>query len=502
MHTKRFASLELNYFHTFRASIKLEPMSASKAMNIFHISAECYPAAKVGGLGDVVGALPKYLRRAGQKAKVVIPAYENAFYKKTQYEEIHRGQLRLGHFIFNYAVLKDVSEELGFEFFQIAIPELFDRPNIYSYEDDTERFLAFQIAFLNWLIESDQHPDVLHCHDHHTGLIPFMVQHCFQYEALKKITTILTIHNGQYQGWFGYDKIHYLPHFDLYHIGLLEWGGMVNPLASAIKCAWKVTTVSPSYLDEISNRANGLEDLLRWERPKSVGILNGIDTLVWNPKEDPLLQANYSVTTFKRGKAKNKAFLCREFNLDPDKPLFTFIGRLVGEKGADLLPHIASIALQEHLHEMNLLILGSGDPEVERTLESIKHFYHGNYNTYIGYNEKLAHIIYAGADFLLMPSRVEPCGLNQMYAMRYGTVPIVRRTGGLRDTVPDIGDGGFGLCHNEVSVQDVCHAISRALDLYQDTKRFDALRKTILEIDHSWDSVADEYLSLYQSLIK
>lgn len=469
-------------------------------MQIFHISAECYPVAKVGGLADVVGALPKYLQKQGHTVKVVVPGYENKFIRENEYDVVHRGQLKLGWFLFSYAVLKERTNKLGFELYQIAIPDLFDRPEVYSYEDDIERFLSFQIAFLNWLTETGQKPDILHCHDHHTGLVPFMVQHCYNYQHLKLTPTIITIHNGQYQGWFGYDKLHYLPEFDLSKIGYLEWNGIINSLGCGIKCAWKVTTVSPSYLDEISNHANGLENLLRWERPKSIGILNGIDTEVWNTKTDPMIENHYAVKDLKKGKANNKAFLCEQFNLYPQKPLFTFIGRLVGEKGADLLPQICSVALHEYGKEINLLLLGSGDPSVERDLQGMQNFYHGNYNAYIGYNEKLAHIIYAGADFLLMPSRVEPCGLNQMYALRYGTIPIVRRTGGLRDTVPDIGDGGFGICHNETTVSDVIHAIGRALLLYKDQKLFEDVRKTAMQIDHSWDKVAETYNQLYESL--
>ena len=471
-------------------------------MEIFHLSAECYPVAKVGGLADVVGALPKYLNQSGQNAKVVVPAYNNKFFQENEYEVVHEGQLKLGYFLFSYSVAKEKTNKLGFDLYQIAIPELFDRPNVYSYEDDTERFLSFQIAFLNWLVETNQYPDILHCHDYHSGLIPFMIQHCFNYQNLKNTPTILTIHNGQYQGWFGYEKLHYLPQFDLSKIGYLEWNGTINPLASAIKCAWKVTTVSPSYLDEISNHANGLESLLRWERHKSIGILNGIDTEVWNTKTDALIAKNYTLKDFKKGKAENKAFLCEQFNLNPEKPLFTFIGRLVGEKGADLLPQICSVALHQLQGQINILILGSGDPDVEKELSGLQNFYHGNYNAYIGYNEKLAHIIYAGADFLLMPSRVEPCGLNQMYALRYGTVPIVRRTGGLRDTVIDMGDGGFGICHNETSVSDVNHSISRAVELFKDTKKFDSIRKIIQQIDHSWNQVAETYIEVYQSLKK
>lgn len=469
-------------------------------MTIYHISAECFPVAKVGGLADVVGALPKYLNKLGHNAKVVVPGYDNKFNNENEFDTIHEGKLKLGEFLFSYTVLKEKTDKLGFELYVIAIPELFDRPGIYSYPDDTERFLAFQIAFLNWLIETEQFPDVLHCHDHHSGLIPFMVQKCYNYIPLKDTATVLTIHNGQYQGWFGRNKLHYIPDFDYKNIGFLEWNGTINPLASAIKCAWKVTTVSPSYLDEISHSANGLENLLMYERPKSLGILNGIDTEIWNTKTDETLIANYTPKAFKKGKQKNKEFLCREFNLDPKKPLFTFIGRLVGEKGADLLVQMCSVALNNNPGEINILVLGSGDTSVENGLNSLKPFYEGYYNCYIGYNEKLAHIIYAGADFLLMPSRVEPCGLNQMYALRYGTIPIVRRTGGLKDTVLDFGDGGFGICHDNTSVFDVNHSVTRAIDLFYDTLKFDEIRKTCLHIDHSWDKVAEEYIAVYQSL--
>jgi starch synthase len=469
-------------------------------MTIFHISAECYPVAKVGGLADVVGALPKYQNQIGHTARVVVPGYDNKFNNENEFTTVHQGQLKLGWFQFSYSIVKENTNKLGFELFLVAIPDLFDRPNVYSYEDDTERFLAFQIAFLNWITETNQQIDILHCHDHHTSLIPFMVQNCHNYQHLKNTPTVLTIHNGQYQGWFGTDKLNYIPTFDPYKIGFLEWSGTVNPLASAIKCAWKITTVSPSYLDEISNSANGLENLLRFERPKSIGILNGIDTEVWNPKTDEMLSKNYDIKDFKKGKADNKKLICEQFNLDPNKPLFTFIGRLVGEKGADLLPEICSVVLNNNPQEINILILGSGDSKVENSLQSLQFFYNGNFNTYIGYNEKLAHNIYAAADFLLMPSRVEPCGLNQMYALRYGTIPIVRRTGGLKDTVLDIGDGGFGICHDNTSVDDVNYAITRAIDLFNDKEKFDAIRNVAMQIDHSWDKIAKEYITVYQSL--
>lgn len=469
-------------------------------MEIFHVSAECYPVAKVGGLADVVGALPKYQKKLGNNAKVVLPAYSNSFLIENEFDTIHSGNLKLGLFQFPYTILKEKTNKLGFELYLISIPGLFDRPNIYSYEDDTERFLAFQIAFLNWLTEKKRIPDILHCHDHHSGLIPFMIQNCHCYEKLKATPTVLTIHNAQYQGWFGMDKIAYLPSFDISRLGFLEWDGSINPLASAIKCAWKITTVSPSYLEEMSFKANGLENLLRFEKPKSVGILNGIDIELWNPETDTMLESNYSIEDFKIGKQNNKDFLCNEFNLDNSKPLFAFIGRLVAEKGADILAEICNATLNIYPNEINILILGSGETQIEESVIKLKENQNKNYNVYIGYNENLAHKVYGGADFLLMPSRIEPCGLNQMYALRYGTIPIVRSTGGLKDSVVDFGDGGFGICHDQTSVFDVIHSITRAIELYKNRIKQEEIIIKAMQINHSWNLVAQEYCTVYQSI--
>ncbi|RZL40282.1 MAG: glycogen synthase, partial [Pedobacter sp.] len=329
-----------------------------------------------------------------------------------------------GNHHFQYRILREKTNKLGFDLYIVHIQGLTDRPNVYGYDDDTERFVAFQIATLDWISQWEHRPDVIHCHDHHTGLIPFMVANCLKYQNISKVPTILTIHNAQYQGQFGWNKLYYLPAFDLWKGGLLGWEDAINPLASAIKCAWRVTTVSPSYLDEMMDNARGLESLLRQERWKSSGILNGIDSEVWNPETDPMLGKSYSLKTVEAGKAANKKALCDVFQLDSSKPLFTFIGRLVDEKGADLLPDIFYTALEQHGDNINVLVLGSGDTWVEGRLNQLKDIYGGKYNVYIGYNEQVSHEIYAGADFLLMPSRVEPCGLNQLYALRYGTVPI------------------------------------------------------------------------------
>lgn len=464
-------------------------------MNILHISAECFPIAKVGGLADVVGALPKYQKEIGATSAVVMPLYNNSFTTSNSFETVYENFITLGNNYLNFKVLKLTSNTIGFDLFCIDIPYLLYQDYVYSSED-TERFLAFQVATLDWLLTFEKKPDILHVHDHHTGLIPFMVSQSYKYEALKNIPTVLTIHNAQYQGMFSHEKVHLIPPFNFNNVGLLDWEGAINSLASAIKCAWKVTTVSPSYMEELTTKANGLENLLRYERGKCVGILNGIDAAVWNPETDPKLIQNYSITTVFKGKAGNKNSLCKDFNLDPNKPLFTFIGRLVGEKGADLFPEIFRQALAEN--DISILLLGSGHKNIEHRLQQIPK---ENFNTYIGYDERLAHIMYAGADFLLMPSRVEPCGLNQMYALRYGTIPVVNAIGGLKDTIVDINEkDGFGISHDGVTVQKVAEAIRKATYYYTKEKEFKANVKKIMAINHSWENSAQEYVNLYKTL--
>ena len=470
-------------------------------MEILHIGAECYPVAKVGGLADVIGALPKYQNNNENHVSVVIPCYQTRFKLENDFGCVHIGKLKLGNFNFPYKILKDISNKLEFELYLIEIPELFDRPNIYNYLDDIERFLSFQIATLDWLIEKKSIPDIIHCHDHHTGLIPFMKKYCPKYEKLKDIATVITIHNALYQGIFSFNKLYYLPEFDLIHIKELESGNCINSLAAAIKCADKITTVSPSYLNEINYSDNGLETLFQRFRDKSKGILNGIDVNVWNPDKDPMIEVNYSVDSFVEGKQMNKEQLCMLFNLDPTKPLFSFIGRLYNEKGADLLPKVIISALTTHKDEINFLILGYGDVEIENQLKQLLDIYKVNYHVHIGYDEELAHKTYAGSDFILIPSRIEPCGLNQMYAMRYGTIPIVRRTGGLKDTIVDFQENGNGICHDIASVEDICYAIERAFDLYQNKDIVNKIRIKGMNTDHSWEYVSREYIELYNLII-
>jgi len=466
-------------------------------MNVIHVSAECYPIAKVGGLGDVVGSLPKYQQEAGISAKVLMPFYDNKFIATQKFKSVYESNLVLGEETYPYKILELKEDVLDLNILFVDIPELLFKDYVYS-EDDTKRFTAFQIAAMDWMLSLKEKPSIIHCHDHHTGLIPFMAQECFKYELLNEIPTILTIHNAQYQGWFSHDKVHYLPAFDINHIGLLDWDGVINPLAAGIKCAWRVTTVSPSYMEELQQAANGLEGLLSHENDKCVGILNGIDSEVWNPETDEVILKNYSAKNIQTGKTANKKWLCKEFGFSASKPLFAFIGRLVYEKGADLLPAVLEKVLSKK--DCSVLILGSGNPDVENELESLTKKYKNVYNTYIGYDEKLSHLIYAGADFLLMPSRVEPCGLNQLYSLRYGTIPVVRSIGGLKDTVTDIADGGFGISHPEASQEDILKTINRSISFYKDQPQFKKTRKYIMSIDHSWNVSAQQYIDLYNSL--
>jgi len=470
-------------------------------MNILHVSAECYPVAKAGGLGDVVGSLPRYMQRAGHRSSVVMPMYRTKFLDSHQWEVVHKGNANLADYYFDYTIIREKDHVLGFDLFLVDIFGLLDRQGIYGYGDDPQRFTAFQIAVVDWLSSWNHHPDIVHVHDHHAALIPFMMQHTYRYNHLSHISTVLTIHNAQYQGWMGWESANMLPAYDSWKTGLLDWQGKINPLACGIRCASKVTTVSDSYLQELKVSSNGLEMLFEYEKGKCAGILNGIDAEVWNPETDHFLRNHYHSGNVDEGKLKSKKELCEVFGLTPEKPLFVFIGRLVGEKAADLLPAVIGDSLFHIGRQMNFLILGSGDPEIEARLNQMSAYSDRDYACYIGYNEALSHLMYAGADFLLMPSRVEPCGLNQLYAMRYGTVPIVRNTGGLRDTVKDIGEpDGYGIVFNEASTGDITNAVWRAMQIYPQKAYFSQIRQHMMRLDYSWETCVGKYLEIYQSL--
>lgn len=471
-------------------------------MKIYHLSAECYPVAKVGGLADVVGALPKYQNQLGCDASVVMPWYDRPFVREHKFENVFDGTVILRDRHFNFAVLKEKRDSLGFPLYLIKIDGLTDRPNVYGYEDSGLQFIGFQTVALYWIRESKILPDLIHCHDHHTGFIPFLMNYSSEFERLRGIPTVGTIHNGQYQGQMSWEMVNYLPNFNLSDGGLLDWDHCINPMAALVKCANAYTTVSEGYLSELMNdKGAGLESLYLQESQKAFGIVNGIDTDVWNPKTDSNLIENYTVSKFVTKKRANKNELCERYKLNQDLPLVAFIGRFATEKGADLLPEIISRVIMERSGDVNFMVLGSGNQEIEHKLWDVHHRFIGNFGFESGYNEALSHIIYAGADYLLMPSRVEPCGLNQMYAMRYGTIPIVRKTGGLNDTVPDIEENdGRGFQFNDADVNGACWAIHKALDFENDTKNSRKLRRKIMKIDFSWTKSAQKYLDLYKNL--
>lgn len=476
-------------------------------MNIVHISAECYPYAKAGGLGDVVGALPKYLNQSGHNSRVIIPYYYNNKLKEADKTLVYESNALLGGEPFIFRVYK-IDDSKGFGLFVIDIPGRFDRPGIYidpwsghAYWDEKERFFSFQIAALEWLKIQDEKPDIIHSHDHHTGLIPFMMAQAFRFENFRNTPSVLTIHNGEYQGRYNRDDYDLLPAFNLEKLGLLDWDGALNSLAAGIKSAWKVTTVSEGYMNELLEYCHGLEQLLRHEKEKTTGIVNGIDSDVWNPEDDPFISDHFSVKNFKTGKKKNKKVLCDEFSINHNRPLFSFIGRLVREKGADLLPGLIK-SCHENGIEASFLVLGTGDPGLHQIFENLQSDYVGYFDTRLEYNEKLAHQIYAGSDFLLMPSRVEPCGLNQLYAMRYGTIPVVRKTGGLADTVIDFEEkNGYGVVFDEFDEKEAVEAVKRGVELFNIKQLFNKKVKQIMLLDYSWKSSTGNYIKLYHSLL-
>ncbi len=478
-------------------------------MDVLHISAECYPAAKAGGLGDVVGALPKYLQQAGVSAGVVIPKYQLRWIQEHSFMPIYQGAVRLHNTFIPFTVEQEQHNSLGFPFFVVDIPGKFDRAGIYAdpsgwgYGDEVERSLCFQQAVLQWIIGSPGRPAVLHCHDHHTGLIPWMVQFCPEYKSLATTPTIFTIHNGAYHGNYSWSQLYLLPFFLQEGRSMLDWGNTINPLAAGIKCAWRLTTVSQSYLQELKYDSNGMESLFQHEQFKSIGILNGIDAQVWNPYTDPYL-AYHLQENIQSFKSYNKQALYQRFQIEHGLPIFTFIGRMVTEKGADLLPDLITRVLESGM-SVNFLILGTGEPWMMERFAQMRDRFGGRFDASLEYNEGLAHQLYAGSDFLLMPSRVEPCGLNQMYAMRYGTLPIVRKTGGLKDTVSDIGEpdgSGRGIQFTNFTLDDGYLAIYRAADLYHNQHDlFQSIQYKNMQVDFSWERSARQYIQIYQEVL-
>ncbi|MBD1423000.1 glycogen synthase [Sphingobacterium chuzhouense] len=470
-------------------------------MHVIHLSVECFPLAKVGGLADVVGALPRYQRKLGIDAWVLCPYYDRPFTRDNDFSSIAKGSFFQGSEELHYEVLKETEDSLGFPLYLIRIPGKLDRQEVYCYPDEAEQWIAFQHACLDWLKNSEIKPDVINCHDHHVGLIPFLTKHAVDFKEFEKVKTVFTVHNGQYQGWMNWNKGILLPAFDTWKWGLLDWDGLINPLAAAIKCCDAFTTVSEGYLQELYGQANGLESLFFSEAAKGYGIVNGIDDAYWNPAEDKLIPVNYDIESSKKGKAKNKKALCEKYGLDETLPLLTYIGRFATEKGADLLPEIVVNIFSNNENKISIFILGSGDAQIQANLQALLAAYPGRLAAFFGYNEALAHEVYAAADMILMPSRVEPCGLNQLYAMKYGTIPIVRGIGGLNDTVRDVSEkNGYGFLFPDANPEGAVSTIERALDYIGQRGKMQRIRRKEMELDFSWDKSAQQYINLYNRL--
>lgn len=478
-------------------------------MQVLHVSAECYPVAKVGGLGDVVGALPGYMKKQEVDCSVIMPKYLTAWIIKHKFKTEHEGFIRLGKERVKYRIQREKDNSTGFPVYVVDIKGLLDRPGVYAdvaagnpYPDEMERYVSFQIAVLDWLKSKSKKPDIIHCHDHHTSFIPFLMSSSPVYHEFREIPSVLTIHNGQYQGWYDIDRKFLLPKINFENESLLYWNGQINALACGVRSCNGLSTVSKTYLKELRKDSLGLEPLFEQAAYKSTGIVNGIDMNVWNPRTDPLIHKKFNKKTVVQGKKANKLALCDKFSIDPEMPVISFIGRLTSQKGADLLPDLIGRFIDAG-NKAGFVILGTGDPELHDRFTNMKGQYVGYFDASLEYNEELAHLMYAGSDFIIMPSRFEPCGLNQMYAMRYGTLPVVRSVGGLYDTVIDFEEkGGYGIRFNNFNLDDAHEALLRALKVYHDKPLFHILQSKVLSLDFSWRKSAARYKLMYIELIQ
>jgi len=476
------------------------------SQKVLFVASEMSPLAKSGGLGDVVGALPYSLREIGVDARVILPLYKpikEKYLAKLTF--VRWTMIKLG-WRSMYSGLYRMDFQ-GLPIYFIDNEYYFAHDQIYlDYSFDIERFSFFQRAVLEALgMPMDFFPDILHLNDWQTGMIPCLLEaHYRPYGFHKNLKTVFTIHNLRYQGIHGVERIADLmdlPSRFLTDAGILH-DGVPNFMKAGIVYADKVTTVSPSYAEEMLTDyyGEGLNGLLMYYSHKLQGILNGIDTNEYDPETDPMIPANYNVKNWKAGKAVCKAEVQKQYdlNLSPDTPLFGIVSRLVDQKGLDLLIHIIDELLA---YGVQIAILGTGDPYYELMLEQAAIRNEGDMAVKIMFSNKMAHRLYAGADLLLMPSLFEPCGLSQMIAMRYGTIPVVRETGGLRDTVIPYnqytGEGnGFSFCN--INAHELLFTARYAADVYrQSPEAWNGLVRAAMESDYSWERSAQIYKDMY-----
>lgn len=481
-------------------------------MRILLASSEVHPFSKTGGLADMVVALGKTLAAAGHRVGIVTPLYHGIRKKFPTIKQAYfRLDLPLGHLGAQGELLQyEMAENLTIYF--VDQPGFFDRASLYGeggrdYPDNAARFVylskcVVQIAkhFPVW------RPDLVHIHDWQVGTVPLLIRDQAWHGLWRNApAVVLTIHNLAYQGGFPRQDFGLLNlPWHYFHPGGVEFYGGFNMLKTAIVYSDMLTTVSPRYAEEITTEAYGcgLEGVLRSRKPDLVGILNGVDYTEWNTKKNPYLQASYTVENLE-GKRALKAALQKEMGLPvrDDIPLFGTVGRLAEQKGID----IQVAALEEMLaNEMQFVLLGSGQPEYESALRNLAARYPEKMAIRIGYDHALAHRIEAGCDFFIMPSKFEPCGLNQMYSLHYGTIPIVRATGGLVDSVVDISEDEMladGIKFQEYSSRALAKAIRKALALYQHPPLLEHYRINGMTQDFSWEHTSAEYLKVYEKAL-
>ncbi len=469
-------------------------------MRVAIVSAEAVPYSKTGGLGDVAGALPKALKRVGVDSVLITPAYRQTkgeYLRQTAIDDLWvdwRGG--------SYRARAFYSEANGSPTFLIDAPEYFHRDSIYGFNEDYERFAFFNRAALALLRRTGGAPDIVHLNDWHTGFAAVEIASKRNWDAYWRNTrTVFSIHNLAYQGAFGAEELWKLGFGGDFERNAFLSNGAASSLKAGLSVSDMLSTVSPRYAREIQTAENGsgLDWLLRQRAGRLVGITNGVDYDVWNPEIDPELPAHYNARDLS-GKRECKRALLERFSLpvDLEKPVFANISRLTAQKGFELIQQTAGEIIAAGGY---FVALGSGEKKYEDFLQFLRDRAPRQVGVYKGYNESLAHLIEAGADVFLMPSRFEPCGLNQMYSLRYGTVPVVRAVGGLDDTVRnfDLATGtGNGFKFDEFRADRFLEKIYEAMFAYADGDAWRRLQWNGMNEDNSWENAARKYVQLYQ----
>ena len=468
-------------------------------MKILFACSECSPFAASGGLADVAGSLPAALQKEGAECRVIMPLYgsiglqwrANMTFLTSFGVPLSWRVAHCGVFTMQYG---------GVQYYFLDNEQYFKREGgIYGYFDEAERFAFFSKAVLETLTHIDYEPDVIHCNDWQTALIPVYLNVFYrEVPKLSRTHTVFTIHNIQYQGQFGLDVAGDVCGLPDWAIGKVEYHGDLNMMKGALEECERISTVSPTYAKEILDPyfGHGLDEILRQKEWKLCGILNAIDTVGYNPSRDHALAANFSARK-PEGKALCKAALQQQMHLpeEPDTPILAMVSRLVSHKGFDLVEYAMENMLRMG---MQVVILGSGEQQYEDFFHEMQRRHPQQVAFTCGFMPTLSRQIYAGADFFLMPSQSEPCGLAQMIALRYGTIPIVRSTGGLADSIIDwdTPGGGCGFTFQSYNADDMLGAVRRAMGLYHSEYRAEMLPRA-LRCDFSWRRSAKQYMSMY-----